>query len=85
VPEHASLLAQAVQLVGSAQPLLASVVTQFEPHFLVPAPHVPVTQVEFSQTSVPVPAEGQLLASHVVLPQPYVGSKTATQLLPHFL
>ncbi|MEO7037789.1 MAG: hypothetical protein ABI548_27730 [Polyangiaceae bacterium] len=47
VPVHASLLAQAVHRVESAQPLLASVVTQFEPHFLVPAPHVPVTQAEF--------------------------------------
>jgi len=47
VPEHASLLAHAVQRVVSAQPLLASVVTQFEPHFLVPAPQVPVTHAEF--------------------------------------
>ena len=47
VPEHASLLAQAVQWVASAQPLLASVVTQLVPHFLVPAPHVPRTQLEF--------------------------------------
>jgi hypothetical protein len=47
VPEHASLLAHAVQRLASAQPLFASVVTQFEPHFLLPAPHVPVTQTEF--------------------------------------
>jgi hypothetical protein len=70
VPEHASLLAQGVQRAASAQPLLASVVTHLSPHFLVPAPHVPSAQVEPSQTSVPVPAAGQLVASHVVAPQP---------------
>jgi hypothetical protein len=46
-PEQASLLAQAVQRLASAQPLLASVVTQFEPHFFVPAPQAPMTQAEF--------------------------------------
>ena len=69
-PEHASLLAHAVQRPASAQPLFASVVTHLEPHFLVPAPQVPITHAESWQTSVPLPAAGQLLASQVVSPQP---------------
>jgi hypothetical protein len=82
---QASLLAHAVQRLVSAHPLLASVVTHLVPHFLVPAPHEPMTQEVAWQTRVPEPAAGQVLASQVVAPHPYAGSETATHLLPHFL
>ena len=70
VPLHASLLAHAVQRLASSQPWFASVVTQFEPHFFVPAPHTPMTQAESRQTRVPEPGAGQLLASQVVSEHP---------------
>ncbi len=44
---QASLLAQAVQRVLSAQPLLASIGTQLLPHFFVPEAQVPMTQALF--------------------------------------
>ena len=44
VPMHASLFAQGVQRAASAQPLTASVGTHLSPHFLVPAPQLPMTQ-----------------------------------------
>lgn len=70
-PEHVSLVAQAVHFAVSPQPLLASVGTHLEPHFLVPAPQVPTMQVVPWQTSVSLPeTAGQLVASQVVAPQP---------------
>ena len=44
-PLHSSLLAHALQLAASAQPLLRSVGTHLLPHFLVSAPHEPSTQL----------------------------------------
>jgi len=82
---HASLLAQAVHRVVSEHPLLVSVVTHLSPHFLVPAPHEPMTHEPPWQTTVPDPAAGHVVPSQVVAPQPYAGSETATHLLPHFL
>jgi hypothetical protein len=70
VPWHSSLFAQAVQREGSAQPLLESVVTHLSPHFLVPEPHDPTTQVPAWQTSVPAPGSGQDESSQLDSPQP---------------
>jgi hypothetical protein len=86
VPTHVSLVAQGVHFMGSAHPLFASVGTHRSPHFLVPAPQVPTTQEVPWHTSVlPPETVGQLDASHVVAPQPYAGSLSATHLPPHFL
>ena len=69
-PMHVSLLAHAVHRAVSAHPLFTSVVTHLSPHFLVPAPQLPRTQAPAWQTSVPVPAAGQLVESQLVGPQP---------------
>lgn len=70
VPAQASAAAHGVHRVVSPQPLLASVGTQLLPHFLVPVPQVPTTQAPAWQIKVPVPALGQVDASHVEAPQP---------------
>lgn len=77
-PSQVSEAPQAMQLLGSPQPLFRSKGTHLLPHFLVPGPQLPTTQAPASQTSVPVPGDSQPLSSQVVVPQPYVGSSTAT-------
>jgi len=42
-----------------------------------------MTQALPEQTSIAVPEGGHVAAEQLVGPQPYVGSSTETQLLPH--
>lgn len=58
VPRHASPVAHAVHRALSAQPFVASSGTQALPHFFVAGGHVPMTQLEPLQTSVPAPGSG---------------------------
>jgi hypothetical protein len=70
LPTQDSFVAHAVHLAVSPQPLFASGGTHLLPHFLVPEGQVPTTHDVPWQTSVPEPADGQVVASHVVAPQP---------------
>ncbi len=85
VPVHTSLGTQAVQRVVSEQPLALSSGTHLLAQFFVSLVQEPTTQAEPEQMSVPVaPGFGQLLASQVSAPQPYVGSVMDTHWSPHF-
>ena len=84
VPWQVSLVVHDAQL-AAWQPLFRSVGTQKLPHGFVPAPQAPIAQVVPWQTSVPLPASGHAARSHVVAPQPYVGSVIATHFPAHGL
>jgi hypothetical protein len=80
---HDWLDAQAVQVVVSAHPWLASVGTHNPLHCFSPAPQLPIAHVSLMQTVV-APATG----GHAVQPvaaQPKLGSVTDTHLPPQSL
>jgi hypothetical protein len=84
VPTHDWFAEQAVHVVVSAHPWLASVGTHRPLHALSPAPQAPIAHAPLVQTSVAPPSG----AGHDVQPvvvQPKLGSETFTHLPPQSL